>query len=398
MPKLLQINECLNFSTGKIAQSIGEKAIAYGWESWIAYSSRESSVPCKSNVIKVGTKLNSYFHYLENRIFDREGLSSRLATKRLITEIKKIDPDVVHLHNIHDHWLNYRLLFEYLNSTDIEVVWTFHDCWAFTGHCFHFVTKDCERWKTECYDCPLVHEYPNTLIDRSKKNFLLKKQLFCDSKKMTIVPCSDWMRDFVKQSFLKDKNIRVIKNGVDLDIFRPSSAKSSEYGKFRILGISNVWNREKGLYDFYQLREMLCVDEYEVVLVGLTQEQIKALPYGIRGIHRTQNVQELVDIYSSSDVLINPTYADTFPTINLESLACGTPIITYETGGSPEAVDEKTGVVISQGDVSALVQAIRSIKKKQLSSLDCRIRAEMLFDKDKCFEKYINLYEELVRK
>lgn len=411
MPTLLQINITANWgSTGKIAESIGLAVMKRGWGSYIAYG--RIANPSKSNLIQVGGKLNTYIHFAFNRLFDMEGRSSEYATKKLVKRIEKIKPDVVQLHNIHDHFLNYQILFEYLNQTDIKVVWTFHDCWAFTGHCFHFVTENCERWKTNCYDCPLVHEYPNTLMDRSMKNYELKMQLFGGCKNLTIVPCSDWMGDFVKQSFLADKKIHVIKNGVDLNVFKPSTPKLSlSDGKFRILAVSNVWNKEKGYYDIFKLRESLS-DDYIITIVGLSAEQVKELPSGIVGIQRTQNVQELVELYSSSDVLINPTYADTFPTVNLEALACGLPVITYKTGGSPEAIRDghacivskdgierySTGIVINQGDVTNLSNAIMWMKGDPLSWEDCRRRAELYFDKNKCFEKYINLYEEILNK
>ena len=394
MSLLFQINECITFSTGKIAQEIGESAIKRGWESWIAYSVREPSVPSKSHILKVGNKLDPYIHYAENKIFGREGLSSRRATRNLVKQIQMIKPDVIQLHNLHDHWLNYKILFDYLNTTNIKVVWTFHDCWAFTGHCFHFVTKNCEKWKTGCYDCPLKNEYPKTWRDRSKKNYKLKKQLFTANKNLTIVACSEWMADLTRQSFLKDKRIEVIHNGIDLDVFKPSKEKLQD-GICKILAVSNVWNKEKGYYDILKLREMLPAD-YEIIIVGLTSDQLNDLPKGIKGIQRTQNVQEMVELYSSSDVLINPTYADTFPTINIEALACGTPVITYNTGGSPEIIDEKTGIVVEQGNLDAMTSAIISLRDNPLDSKECRHRAEALFDKGERFSDYIKLYEQLL--
>lgn len=398
MPILLQLNVTANWgSTGKIAEQISSCAISHGWDTYIAYG--RWCNPSKSNLIKIGTKLDMYLHYGEQRIRDNEGLCSRNATRRLIKQISEIKPDIVQLHNIHDHYLNYQFLFEYLNKTDIKVVWTFHDCWAFTGHCFHFVTKNCEKWQTQCHNCPLKNEYPKTLLDRSRKNYELKKALFEGCRNLTIVPCSEWMCNFVKSSFLKDKHIEVIHNGIDLNTFKPCRDKKSSYdGKFRILAVSNVWNEDKGEYDLYKLRSILPVDEYEMTMVGLSTKQYDRLPSGIRGVRRTQNIQDLVQLYSESDLLINPTYADSFPTVNLEALACGTPVITYNTGGSPEAIDEKTGVVVKQGDTAALANAILQLKQNPLSSEDCRKRAEKLFDKDKCFEKYIKLYEDLINK
>lgn len=428
MKKLLQINITSNWgSTGKIAEAINLAAQRKGWECSTAYGRWAN--PSKFPTYKVGNKWDMYVHYFENRIFDREGLSSRRATKALIRHIEELKPDVIGLHNIHDHYLNYELLFRYLNKTDIKVVWTFHDCWAFTGHCFHFVTKDCMRWKTGCHDCPLHHLYPNTVLDRSVKNYALKKELFSANENLAIVACSDWLGDFVKDSFLGDKRLEIIHNGVDLDVFKPfvgSESSESSTGlkvRFKIIAVSSVWYPNKGELDIYKLRTMLPDDEYEITMVGLSAEQAKNLPKGIRGIQRTQNVQELAQLYSEADVLINPTYEDNFPTVNIEALACGTPVITYKTGGSPEAVRDEvsdgfkefsfdsaqdkrqvsggtelynTGVVIDQGNIVALANAVMQMKDKPLSSADCRKRAEEHFDKDKCFEKYVELYEELV--
>lgn len=393
MSKLLQINITANWgSTGKIAEQIGLCAMAHGWESYVAYG--RWSNPSKSKLIKVGDKLDTYIHYGEQRILDNEGLCSRGATRKLIEQIKEIKPTIVHLHNIHDHYLNYQILFDYLNQTEIKVIWTFHDCWAFTGHCMHFVTKDCDRWKTGCHDCLMKGEYPKAILDRSAKNWSLKKDLFSANKNLTIITCSDWLANFVRQSFLKDKKIITIHNGVDLKTFVSSGTNATD--KFKVLAVSSVWHKDKGLYDIYELRKQLS-ETFEITMVGLQPNQVKDLPEGVNGITRTQNVQELVKLYSEADVLINPTYADNFPTVNLEALACGTPVITYRTGGSPEAIDEKTGMVVEQGNIKQLVAAILKMKERPLSSSDCRKRAEEYFDKDKCFEKYIKLYDEILK-
>ena len=393
MPKLLQINVTSNWgSIGKIAEQIGQCAMRHGWESYVAYGRMQN--PSKNKLIKIGTMADVYRHYATQRLLDNEGLCSSRATRRFLKTVDEIKPDIVHLHNIHDHYLNYRLLFSYLAERQIPVVWTFHDCWAFTGHCFHFVTKNCERWKTECHDCPLGHEYPNTLLDRSRQNFQLKKKLFSNHPNLTIVACSDWIRDFAAQSFLKQNRIEVIKNGIDLDTFKPYGNKSSE--KFRIIAVSSVWNKQKGLDDIKELRKLLD-DDHEIIVVGVTKSQKQDLPNGIIGIERTNNVQELASLYSSSNVLINPTYADTFPTVNLEALACGTPVITYRTGGSPEAIDDKTGIVVEQGDVNAMALAIAKLKQHPLSAADCRARAEAHFNRNTCFEKYIQLYNDILK-
>ena len=393
MLTLLQINISANWgSTGKIAEQIGLCAMAKGWESYIAYG--EIANPSKSHLIRVSNRMNQYLHFAEQRVFDNEGQCSRIVTRRFIETIKRINPDVVQLHNIHDHYLNYRILFEYLNQTNIKVVWTFHDCWAFTGHCMHFVTKDCDRWKTGCHDCLMRGDYPKTVLDRCNRNWNLKKELFLSNKNLNIVACSDWIANYVRESFFKDKPLTVIHNGIDLNVFRRIEVEK-ESSKFEVLAVSNVWSKEKGLEDIFQLRAML-PDDVRIKMIGLTKEQISALPADIVGVERTQNVEELVRYYSLADVLINPTYADTFPTVNLEALACGVPVITYQTGGSPEAVDERTGIVVPQGDVVAIADAINTIRSTPLSRQDCRDRVITLFDQEKCFLSYISLYERLI--
>lgn len=395
MPILLQINVTANWgSTGKIAEAIGNVAMKTGWESYIAYG--RMCNPSKSKLIKIGTKVGTLIHYGYNRIGDLEGRGSRWATYRFVERIKEIKPDIVQLHNIHDHFLNYEILFEYLNSTDIPVVWTFHDSWAFTGHCYHFVFADCMKWQTECGFCPRR----NIIVDRSTGNFLLKKRLFSENKNLTIAPCSKWLADFVKSSFLKDKRISVIHNGVDLNVFKPISEAKKNDGIFRILAVSNVWRPYKGLNDIFSLRQML-PNDYEIIMVGLKENQMKELPSGIKGIQRTQNVQELVTLYNEADVLINPTYADTFPTVNIEALACGTPVLTYNTGGSPEVVTSETGWVVEQGDLKSVVDIVKSMKQKGPDELSdqrkaCRDRAVSVFDKDKCFADYLELYNDLL--
>lgn len=390
MPIVLQINATANWgSTGKIAEQINLKAMELGWDCYIAYG--RSCNPSKSKLIKVGKMINVYEHYIENRLFDNEGLASRIPTKRLIKQIKELKPDIIHLHNIHDHWLNYKILFEYLNTTNIPIVWTQHDCWAFTGGCMHFVHSNCEKWKTECKECPQKRRF----VDGSKRNYALKKTLFGENKNLTIVPVSEWISNFVKESFLKDKRIQVIHNGVDLKTFKPQESKNAS--KFEILAVSSVWNKSKGLYDIFKLRDLLS-EEYNITIVGLSAEQLKNLPKGIRGIQRTQNIQELATLYSSANVFINPTYADTFPTVNIEALACGTPVITYKTGGSPEAIDSKTGIVVELGNINAIADAIKTVKENPFSSKNCRQRAVDFFDKNNCFDKYIYLYNELLNK
>lgn len=394
--KLLQINSTVNWgSTGKIAEQIGECAMAHGWESYIAYGRMANH--SNSTLIRIGNRASQAWHLIISRLFDKHGLGSRCATKKLIRKIEKIKPDIIHLHNIHGYYINYRILFDYLNSTNISVVWTLHDCWSFTGHCAHFVEADCFKWKEQCDNCVLKNSYPKTYFSSAKTNFELKRQLF-SSTNTTLVPVSNWLSQFVGQSFFKNKDRAVIHNGININTFRPLSSKLNTH--INILGVSSVWDKSKGLFDFVKLREVLDTNRFNITLVGLTKQQIDNLPKGIIGIERTNSVDELVQLYNDADIFINPTYADTFPTTNLEALACGTPVITYRTGGCPEAVTPETGIVVEPSDINAVAQAINKIcdKGKEYYTTACRKHAVENFDKDACFEKYIELYNEILNK
>lgn len=397
MPRLLQINSTANWgSTGKIAEQIGERAIEHGWESYIAYGRYANK--SKSHLIRIGSRLGQAWHLIISRLLDRHGLGSVWATKRLIKQIKKINPDVIHLHNLHGYYINYKLLFEYLNSTDTPIVWTLHDCWSFTGHCAHFVEAGCYRWQDRCSDCPLLRQYPKSLHDRTKRNFKLKQRLFTANKNLTLVPVSNWLAGFIPQSLHKQHQHTIIHNGINIDVFKPT--RTTEHKHINILGVSSVWDDSKGLGDFYQLRELLSSERYDITLVGLTSEQIAALPRGIQGRTRTNSIDELVNLYNEADIFINPTYADTFPTTNLEAMACGTPVITYRTGGSPESISPDTGVVVEQGSIDGIVRAIDEFahQSRRYYSEVCRRRAVEHYDKNICFERYITLYNELLTK
>jgi len=397
MKKLLQINVCSNIlSTGKIAESIGRAAMDNGYESYIAYG-REHREGSRLTEIKVSSCVNEYEHYIEHRVFDNDGLSSRLATKKLVRIINDIKPDIIHLHNIHDHYLNYKILFEYLNSIDTPVVWTLHDGWNFTGGCKFFGNVNCEEWKNGCQKCKHLK---HLLFDRTKMHYDLKRELFTCNKNLTLIPVSNWLAELLKESFLEKTPCRVIHNGIDTKVFHPCVTKNvvDKYGlegKFVIIGVASPWSERKGLNDFVRIAGMLD-DSYQIILVGLNDKQIASIPGNIIGIKRTFNATELAELYSVANVFVNPTYSDNFPTTNIEALACGTPVITYKTGGSPEAVDEKTGVVIPQGDVEALAEAIRKMKEQPLLRDDCRNRAELMFDKEKCYASYIELYNSLI--
>ena len=407
MKKLLQINPVIrtNTSTGRIMQEIGELAMANGWESYIAYSGgRDGIKPCKSILMPVGGKFDVAVHGLWTRLTDRHGLASWGATRKFIKEIEALKPDIIHIHNIHGYFLNYRLLFDYLKRADIPVVWTIHDCWLYTGHCYYYSSVGCDRWKTGCGNCPQRKAFPSSwFIDRSEGNYKDKSAAFNSIKdKLTIVPVSRWIREEMSHSFLKDCRYQVIHNGIDLNVFdvQPDDREVREkYGlgqKHIILGLASIWCKEKGWDDFVRMAGMLNEDEV-IVMVGVSEEQQKLLPPNIVAIRRTDNIRQLAELYSAAVAFVNPTWQDNYPTVNLEAIACGTPVVTYRTGGSVEAVTEKTGYIVEQGDVKGLLDAVRQIEKNEkiLYTLNCRAHALANFRKEERYEDYLKLYENL---
>lgn len=397
MPRLLQINVTANQgSHGRIAEDIGLLAMSRGWDSFIAYG--RGTPRSSSQLIRIGSKADMYAHGAESRLLDNHGLASRGSTRSLVRTIEEISPDIVHLHNIHGYYVNYPILFDCLRRLGVPVVWTFHDCWPFTGHCANFMAIGCEKWRTGCGSCPRLSAYPASLFaDRSAANFQIKKEVFTSlGSRLAIVAVSKFQQRYISDSFLGSCDIRQIYNGVDTAVFRPVCEKDTE--PRMVLGVANVWNRDKGLDDMIALSEMLPGD-MRVVLAGLLPSQLRRLPAGVTGIAHTEGVAELARLYSRATVFVNPTWEDNFPTTNIEALACGTPVITYRTGGSPEAVDAATGMVVLRGNLAALAGAVKEIASCSTDALreQCRARALALYDKKERYTEYIALYEDLLR-
>lgn len=403
--KLLQISiEVNSNSVGKIAEQIGVKAIECGFDSYITYARNHNQ--SASKLIKIGSLLDVWIHGLETRIFDNHGFGSRLATKKLIKKIEVLNPDIIHLHHLHGYFINIKILFEYLSNKDIPIVWTFHDCWSFTGHCAYFDYVGCYKWMNECNNCEQKTSYPKSLLfDRSKVNFVEKKHIFNSVQNMVIVPVSNWLGNLVRQSFLKNYPLEVIQNGIDTEVFSPRFSRINIEKRFKIenkflvLGVASTWDKRKGLEEFIKLDSLLCKDDFQIILIGLSQQQIKSLPSSIIGIEKTENAVELADFYSSADVFVNPTLEDTYPTTNLESMSCGTPVISYNTGGSVESIDNLTGLIVEKEDVDGLYSAILEIKNngKSIYTVACREKAKLQFNKNSKFIEYISLYKKLLK-
>lgn len=339
---------------------------------------------------------------LISRIFERlTGLHEWCyisGTLQLFSLLNKEKPDLIHLHNIHSSFLNLKLLFNYIKRNNIRIAWTLHDCWSFTGHCPHFEMVGCDKWQTECYNCPRYREYPVCQIDDSKRMYRRKKEWFNGVKNLTLVAPSRWMQELIPKSFLKHYQTELIYNGIDLNVFKPQQSDfKGRIGlgdRYMLLGVSMVWNDNKGLDVFIELARRLN-EKYRIVLVGTDETIDKVLPTNIISIHQTDSQQELALIYSAADLFVNPTREELFGLVNAEALACGTPVITFRSGGSPEVIDESCGCVVERNNLDALEHNIINIcERKPFSSECCRERAE-LFDKNVTFRKYVELYKKI---
>jgi len=394
--KVLQINSvCGQGSTGRIAADIQNLLAKQGHECLFAYG--RGTAPNGIKSLRIGTNFDNYLHAAATRIFDNHGFASTAATKEFIKEAKKYNPDLIHLHNLHGYYINVDLLFNYLQEANKPIVWTLHDCWALTGHCAHFDYIGCNKWQKGCYDCPQKGVYPASLIfDNSERNYEKKKELFTSVANMVVVTPSKWLATIVEQSFLKSYPLQVINNGIDIDIFRHIANDFRQryelQGKFIILGVANIWAFKKGLDDFINLAKEIDNNKFKIVMVGVNAKQLKTLPKNILGIKRTNNVLELAQIYTAADVFFNPTYEEVLGMTNLEALACGTPVITYKSGGSPECISSDSGYIIGKGEWQRVPEVINNIKNVQYETL----RNEALpFDKNKKYAEYINLYKKM---
>lgn len=395
--RILQINSVCGYgSTGRIAIDLVNVLQQERHESCIAFGRGTSQKGF--DTIRIGTNKDVMLHGVLSRIFDRHAFYSKLATKKFMKWIDDYRPDVIHLHNLHGYYINIEILFMYIRNKNIPVVWTMHDCWAFTGHCAYFEYVGCIQWKLGCSHCPQKREYPKSLlIDASKKNYVQKRELFCSIEKMYIVTPSHWLKDLVQQSFLNKFTVEVIHNCIDLNVFTVQASNiRKRYGLEHVkilLGVASVWNHRKGFSDFIKLAKELR-DCYKIVLVGLSEKQLKVLPENVLGIKRTDSVTELAELYSAADIFINPTLEDNFPTTNLEALACGTPIITYPTGGSVECVDDTCGLVTKERNYKSILQALEDIERLNIKRDACVHKAQT-YGKDG-FREYINIYNKLI--
>jgi len=397
--KIVQVNTvCGTGSTGKICMALYHLSESAHITPYIAYG--RNTAPAAINSYKIGSKSDFYLHVVRNFIRGESGFASSSQTTRFIDWLRELKPDIIHLHNIHGFYLNVELLFHYLRSSKIPVIWTFHDCWPFTGHCAYFDYINCNKWENGCNACPQHRQaYPYSILkDNSEASYLRKKAAFTGMPNLTIVTPSKWLADLVQSSFLSEYRTLIIPNGIDLSLFKPASHSSSASPRI-ILGVANVWTKRKGLQYFEEMANLL-PDEYVIQLVGLNSRQLNYFRRKYSGkilpIQHTQNIEELVALYQQAYAFVNPTLEDNFPTTNLEALACGTPVITFKTGGSPECITRSCGIVVKEKTAANLIKAIHSLENNPLVTPDtCRKQALQYSDKEN-FNQYINLYQELV--
>ena len=376
---------------GGIPETIGRMAISHGIDSYIAVG--RQSGKSASHTISIGNKADTAVHWAATRLADRHGLHSRHATRRFITAAERLDPDIIHLHNIHGYYLHYPTLFEWLRGTGKPVVWTLHDCWSLTGHCAFFNAASCERWLTECHHCPLRGEYPASwLADRSAANHAIKRKVFTSMTDMTLVCVGRWLDSVVARSYLGHLPRRVIGNGIDTALFHPCAPKASAP---LILGVASHWEPRKGLDTFLRLRREL-PDSWRMRLIGLDDKQRKQMPGGIEAFGRTGSVRELAAHYSEASVFVNASLAEGNCVTKMEALACGTPVVTYDAGGAGEDIPSDAGAVVAPGRFDLLRDAVQAAACGAYSAEACRAAAIAHFDMHTTLENYFNLYTDLL--
>lgn len=360
--KILIINSVAGIrSTGRIVTDMAERFIDAGHECRIAYGREAVPEKYQSISYKIGTRLDCYVNAIKARIFDNEGFNAKKGTKKFIKWANNYNPNVLWLHNLHGYYINIELLFNWIKSRpNMEVRWTLHDCWAFTGHCSYFTAARCIKWEYGCANCCQKRNYPQSIFrDNCTENYERKRAAFCGVKSLTLITPSKWLAELVNSSFLSEYKVEIVHNTIDETVFRPRPSdfrqKYSLTSKKILLGVASIWDDRKGLKDFLELNQMLD-DSWKIVLVGLTDKQSKQIPKDILCIKRTNSATELAEIYTAADVFLNLTYEDNYPTVNLEAQACGTPCITYKTGGSVESVPSKN--VVEQHDLRKIISLI----------------------------------------
>ena len=396
---IVQIASASTGGIGRLTRDISDVLNQKGISNYIAYG--RGKIFDSERDYMFGSRTEILMHGALTRLTDKTGLYSKNGTLQLLKFLDRVKPNIIQLHNLHGYYLNYEILFQYIKRHNITTVWTLHDCWAYTGHCTYYTFVRCDQWKSQCYRCTQQRKYPTCWFKGNvKENYERKRRAFTGVENLTLVTPSKWLADQTKHSFLKGYETKVINNGIDLKLFRVKGKTDiSKYhipDKKIVLGLASTWGDRKGEGDFIRLAAMLS-PEYVVVMVGLSSQKIKKLPSNVIGIEHTENVEDLVDIYNAAEIFLNLTYEDNFPTTNLEAMACGTSVLTYRTGGSPESITKEVGYVVPVGDVQAVRDIVVAHRKNQQTILACRENA-LKYDKNDRFNEYVELYTHLKSK
>lgn len=402
--KIVQINTCNFGSTGNIMINIAKSAELRGHTTWFVYPKFKLNLLKKlDNSIVFGNKFSHWFHTKLSLYTGFNGFGTFFPTLNLLRKINKISPDVIHFHNLHNNYINLPLLFTFVKSKSIPVVWTLHDCWAFTGQCVYFDMINCSKWKNGCHNCEQIHLYPRSFVDRTKIMWKIKKRIFTGVPNLKIVTPSKWLSKCVSQSYLSEYKVETIYNGIDLEKF--TCKKSDFRDKYNIsekhhilLGVAFGWGERKGLDVFIELAKRLDQDKYQIVLVGTDDVTDKLLPENIISIHKTNNQDELIEIYSASDVFVNPTREEVLGLVNIEANACGIPVVTFNSGGSPECISTKSGTVVAKNDIDSMEREIIRICETSPFSVEDCIEQSKKFDMNIKFNQYVDLYESFDKK
>lgn len=392
--KIVQINHFSYKAAGGIMMNIHRSLLNDGEDSYVVWGRGRNSDNEREYYMNDNFGVKA--HALYTRVTDRSGFLSKQSTNRLVHWLEKISPDIIHFHCLHGYYINLEILFDYIREKHIKVVWTQHDCWAFTGHCAYFNIVGCEKWKTGCYDCPQLRTYPKAYVDASERNWSDKKRLFTGVDVVCVTPCK-WLKGLLGQSFLSKYPCYVIYNGIDTDVFHYTESNfKSKMGlqTYRlILGVASEWTERKGLKDFVRLDAKIDHSRYKIILIGLTKKQLNTVPETIFAMERTNNVTELVEIYSAADIYFNPTYEDNFPTTNIEAIACGTKVITYKTGGAPEAIRTGCGYVVEKGDLDGSYRLMQEICESSEEHSKHVYKEDWTFSSKKMVKEYLSLYK-----
>lgn len=399
---IAMINCGLVGSTGKIMHQIADLASEKGHKVCLVVSALpvNKTIKTKHPLFIIGNEHARKLNVLLGRVTGFTNCFGYFSTLKMLKQLDSFKPDLIHLHNLHESFINLPLLFKYIKKKNIKVVWTLHDCWAFTGHCAKFPDIECDKWQTGCKKCPQLKGYPKTyFLDNSKFMFKIKKDLFTNVDDMVIVTPSKWLSGLVEKSFLNNYKIKVINNGIDLSMFKPTASDfRKKYNipenKFIVLGVKFAWSKINGLDIFIELSKKLD-DKYQIVLVGTDKEVDAILPENIISISRTKNQTKLAEIYTAADLFINPARDDNYPTVNMEALACGTPVITSDVGGCPETIFSNCGKVVPANS-DLLAKEIKEIaNNKNFSQEEC-LKESTKNDMFINFNKYIDLFESMM--